>query len=151
MRNSIWLFLLLLLLTAGCDKNTIIHSYQPLENNQWERTDTVRFTLPALSSDDNCNMLIGLRVTNNYPYEILVMEVAQHYQHPVAHRVDTVYYRLADESGNLMKNGVNLYQYETQAVPLEQKKGQRGEVRIHHLMHKDTLPGIVDVGIHVVR
>ena len=151
MRNSIWLFLLLLLLTAGCDKNTIIHSYQPLEKSQWDKLDTVRFTLPVLSSDDNCNMLIGLRVTNNYPYEMLVMEVVQYYQHPIAHRIDTVYYRLADESGNLLKNGVSLYQYETQTVPLEQKKGQRGEVRIRHLMHKDTLPGIVDVGIHVVR
>jgi gliding motility-associated lipoprotein GldH len=94
---------------------------------------------------------IGLRVTNNYPYEGLVLEVEQKFQHPYSHRADTIKYMLTDESGDFTENGINYYQYESQSIPLDLKKGQTGEIRIRHLMHREVLPGIMDVGVRVFR
>ena len=151
MLRQINLFLLLVLLLASCDRNTLMHSYQPLKENCWDSADTVTFSLPVLTTDDNCSVLIGLRVTNSFPYEMLIMEVEQRYQHPIAHRVDTVFYQLTDQSGDFTEKGINYFQYETQGLTIDLKKGQTGEIRIRHLMHREVLPGIMDVGIHVIR
>ena len=151
MRRQILLLLISVLLLANCDRSTLLHSYQPVKDNCWERTDTLRFDLPELTSDGNCCMLLGLRVTNSFPYEKLVIEIEQRYQNPMGQRVDTVYYQLTDESGDFTENGLNYFQYESQRIPLDIKKGQKGEIRIRHLMHREALPGIMDVGVHVIR
>lgn len=138
-------------LLIGCDRSTMMHTYQPLKDNCWDRTDTVAFKLSPLNIEDGCRMLIGLRVTNKFPYELLIMEVEQEYQHPIAQRLDTIYYRLTDQSGDFTEKGINYFQYETQQLPLDLKKGQTGEIRIRHLMHREVLSGITDVGIHIIR
>ena len=151
MPKQIIFFLLSLLLLPSCDSSTLMHSYQSLEDNCWERTDTVSFILPVLTTDDNCSVLIGLRVTDNFPYEMLIMEVEQKYQNPFAHRVDTLYYQLTNQNGDFIEKGLNYFQFETKSLPLDLRKGQTGEIRVRHLMRREVLPGIMDVGIHVVR
>ena len=128
-----------------------MHSYQPLEGNFWDRADTIVFNLPALTTEDDCSVLIGLRVTNSYPYEWLMLEVEQNYQNPVGHRVDTIKYQLTDDSGDFTAKGINYFQYESRSLPLDLKKGQTGELRIRHLMRRETLSGIMDVGVRVFR
>ncbi len=151
MHKQTFLLLIAVFLLVGCDKNTLMHSYQPLKDNSWDRADTIRFTLPALAQDDNCSMLVGLRLNNRYPYEQLVLQVEQVLQHPTAHRLDTVYYQLTNERGDFTEEGVDYFQYETEGLPLDLKKGQTGEIKIRHLMHREVLPGITDVGIHIIR
>ena len=151
MLRRISLFLFSFLLLASCDSGTLMHSYQLLEDNCWDRTDTVTFNLPVLTTDDSCSILIGLRVTDIFPYEMLVMEVEQRYQKPFAHRIDTVYYQLTNHNGDFVEKGLNYFQFETESLPLDMKKGQTGEIRIRHLMRREIMPGIMDVGIHVVR
>jgi len=144
-------FLTALLLLAGCDKGTLLHSYQPLKDNCWERRDTITFALPVLTQDDNCSVLIGLRVNNQFPYQELVLQVEQCFQHPTLHQIDTIYYRLTDQGGEFTEEGVNFFQFETQGLHLDLKEGQTGEIRIRHLMNKEEIPGITDVGIHIIR
>ena len=151
MHRWVGFILIYILLLASCDRNTLMHTYQPVKGNCWDRTDTLTFNLPDLTTDDNCSVLVGLRVTNSFPYEMLIMEVEQNYQNPMGHRVDTIRYHLAEESGDFTENGINYFQYETQGLPLDLKKGQTGEIKIRHLMHREILPGIMDVGIHVIR
>ena len=151
MNRPKYLFLLSILLLASCDWNTLMHSYQPLPEKSWDRTDTLQFKLPVLATDESCCVQIGLRVTNNFPYEGLILEVEQVCQNPYSHRVDTISYKLTDESGDFTENGINYYQYESQRIPMDLKKGQTGEIRIRHLMHREVLPGIMDVGVRVSR
>ena len=151
MHRQVFLFLIAVFLLVGCDKSTLVHSYQPMKDNCWDKADTVTFTLPALTQDDNCSLLIGLRLNGNYPYEQLVLQVEQDLQHPITHRLDTIYYQLTDEGGEFSQEGVNYFQYETQGIPLYLRKGQTGEIRIRHLVRKEVLPGIADVGIHIIR
>ncbi|MBO7068236.1 MAG: gliding motility lipoprotein GldH [Bacteroidaceae bacterium] len=122
-----------------------------MKDSCWDRTDTVRFVLPTFIADSNCCVLVGLRITNCYPYELLIMEVEQNYQNPIAHRIDTIFYQLTDQRGDYTEKGIYYFQYETQWVPLNARKGQMGEIKIRHLMHREVLPGIMDVGIHVVH
>jgi len=145
------LFILYILLLVSCEQGILMHSYQPVRENTWDRTDTMVFNLPVLTTDDKCCVLIGLRVTDNFPYELLILEVEQNRQNPVGHRIDTIRYRLADKSGDFIAKGINYFQYESQGLPLDLKKGQSGEIRIRHLMHREVLPGIMDVGICVTH
>ena len=140
-----------ILLLTGCDKNTLLHTYRPTAGNCWDRTDTVRFELPELSQDDNGSMMIGLRLTNDFPFEKLVILVERAFRHPTVHLSDTIFYNLTDERGEFTQKGVNWFQFETQGLPIELKKGQTGEIRIRHLMNRESVPGITDVGIHIIR
>lgn len=140
-----------IMLTAGCDRNTLLHTYQPLADNCWDRKDTITFVLPELTQDDNGSMLIGLRLTNDFPYEQLVLSVEQDFRHPTVHQADTLFYKLTDERGEFTEEGVSWFQFESLGLPIELKKGQTGEIRIRHLMNRETLPGVTDVGIHIIR
>ena len=151
MLRQICLLLFSVWLLTCCDSSTIMHSYQPLKEKCWDRSDTLTFTLPTLDNNDRCHALIGLRVTDNFPYEMLILEIEQNYRKPFRHRVDTVRYILTDKRGEFTEKGINYFQYETQGVPLSLEKGQTGNLRIRHLMHRETIPGIMDVGIHVIR
>ena len=62
---------------------------------------------------------------------------------------DTLCYHLSDESGNLCGQGINLLQYETRAGTLPLRTGEETQIRIHHLMRRETLPYIMEVGVRV--
>ena len=96
-------------------------------------------------------MMIGLRLTNDFPFEELVILVERDFRHPTVHLSDTIFYNLTDERGEFTQKGVNWFQFETQGLPIELKKGQTGEIRIRHLMNRESVPGITDVGIHIIR
>lgn len=143
--------LMAILLLASCDKDTILHSYQPLTDNCWDRRDTITFDLPEQTQDDNCSMLIGLRLTNHFPYRQLIMLVEQDLCHPAVHKSDTIFYNLANEAGDFTEGGGNYFQIETQGLHMNLKKGQTGRISIRHLMNRESLPGVTDVGIHIIR
>ena len=109
MHKQILFLLASVLMLASCNGSTLMHSYQPMNNNCWDRTDTITFDLPPMTTDDKCNLIIGLRVTNHFPYEVLILEIEQNYQNPMAHRTDTIKYPLTDKSGDFEEKGINYF------------------------------------------
>jgi gliding motility-associated lipoprotein GldH len=147
--HKIYQFSVLLLLLSGCDRHTLLHTYQSIPNNEWNRSDTLLFTLPQAAADVCYTLHIGLRTTQLFPYQGVMLAVEQDCQHPTVHREDTVFYRLARPDGNIMSEGIHYSQSEAVNLPLQLQQGQSCQIRIRHLMQRETLPGIADVGIHV--
>ena len=66
---------------------------------------------------------------------------------PRVRYVDTLFVRLCDEQARPLTEGVNLLQVEQPAPKtLHLRKGQKGSLRLRHLMRRETLPYITDVG-----
>ena len=131
----------------ACAENTFFHSYKPLPAEGWERCDTVCFELPQAEEDINGTLTIGLRTTSHLGIQDIVLAVEQRDEDAETLRCDTVHYPLTDAEGNAQAGGINIHQYETQHLPFHQQKGKCCTIRIHHLMRRETLSGITDLGI----
>lgn len=62
-------------------------------------------------------------------------------------RTDTVVCRFMTPAGDLMAGGVSLSQYAFPLPPLTLPRGAEGRVAVRHLMLKEVVPGISDIGI----
>lgn len=152
MNRVLSLFTLYLFLFTACtgDK-TWLHSYKPMSADGWDRRDTICFPLPQAEENVNGILTLGLRITAPVSTQSIVLAVEQSLNAPATYRCDTVCYLLTDVEGDALGRGVNSIQYETQHLPFCLRKGQSGVVRIRHLMTKEIVPGITELGIKVSR
>lgn len=140
-------FPLIGLFLSSCTGNTLYHSYESLPAEGWERRDTVCFELPKAEEDINGTLTIGLRTKANIGIQDIVFAVEQRDSAGFISHCDTVRYPLTDADGEALTGGINIHQYEAQHLPLHLKEGQQGTIRIHHLMRRELIPGITDIGI----
>lgn len=137
------------LLTASCAGDTLVHRYAALPADGWARRDTVCFDLPGNAEDISGTLTVGLRTKTGVAIRDIVLAVEQCDSDAFVIRRDTVCYPLTDSEGDALTNGVNFHQYETQFVPFRMEKDRKGCVRIYHLMTRETIPGITEVGIRI--
>ena len=132
---------------AACTQSTLLHHSEPVDEDGWSRTDTLQYNLPTIPEDGNYQIQVGLRYDVRFPYQGLwiVAEVSLH--HPMAYHCDTLYFKTADEEGHFIGTGLNLLQTEIKLTTLHLQKGQSGKIRLHHIMQREVLPSIKDVGV----
>ena len=143
------LFILNSSFLIACSGGTVFHSYKPLPVEGWERCDTVCFDLPRQTENISGTLTIGLRTKANIGIQDIVFAVKQCTGNAEVLRCDTVRCPLTDADGNALTGGVNIHQYETKQLPFHLQKGKRGTVRIHHLMSREDISGITEVGIKI--
>ena len=139
------------LLCAACTDGTVFHSYKSLPREGWERRDTVVFRIPEPAEDIDGTLTIGLRMTAPVALQDVVLAVEQADEAGKVCRCDTIRYPLSDAEGDALGQGVNAIQYETQHLPFRLRKGQATTLRLRHLMTRETIPGITELGIKVDR
>lgn len=137
------------LLTASCAGDTLVHRYATLPADGWTRRDTVCFDLPVYAEDISGTLTVGLRTKAGLAIRDIVLAVEQCDSNAFVFRRDTIRYPLTDNEGDALTSGVNFHQYETQYVPFRMEKDREGCVRIYHLMTKETIPDITEVGIRI--
>lgn len=137
------------LLCAACTDGTVLHCYKPLPREGWDRRDTVCFSLPKTESDLDGSLIVGLRTAAHVDFQDIVLAVECCDEETGLCRCDTVRYPLTDAEGFPVARGVNHHQYETQRLPFRQKKGSEGTVRIRHIMTREVMKGITEVGIRI--
>lgn len=134
--------LLFITLATSCQKNTIYHSYQPVNATGWEKNDTLLFTLPQKLVNHSYQYAIGIRHDDSYKYRDLWLEINQ----------DTIHVYLADITGDWTGKGFGNRKQLTlpiQLKPFSQDSIQ--EFRIHHIMQDNPLTGIHDIGIQIKK
>ncbi|MCR4920960.1 MAG: gliding motility lipoprotein GldH [Bacteroidaceae bacterium] len=145
------LILLLPILCLACSRPALVHSFLPVPEDGWRRTDTLVFPLPPAQDEAQCSLYVGLRLHNRFPLREVWLGIEHRMGTDEGWSCDTLCLRLSDEKGRLSGQGINLLQYEVAAGSLHMPAGQEGELRIHHLMRCETLPDIMEVGIRLSR
>jgi len=136
---------------AACTNNTLIHSYKPLSADGWNRCDTICFNIPQAEADINGILTIGLRTIANIGMKDVVLAVEQCGETASLYRCDTISYSLTDSEGNALGKGINIHQFESVQLPFQMKKGHGCSVRIHHLMRREVITDITEVGIKIAN
>ena len=60
-------------------------------------------------------------------------------------------YLITDEDGNFLGKGLTIHDNVYFLKTLFLKEGQYGKMRLYHIMRRDPLPGISDVGIIIEK
>lgn len=143
--------LLLLLLLSACDRQTVIHRYQPVPSEGWQRSDTLTFTIPPIPHSGTYTVNLGLRYTSTFPYQDVWLVTETRLRSPHALRRDTLCFLLADSAGTPTGSGLHILQREALLTSLPLVRGQQGRVLVRHIMARETLPFITDVGVKIVE
>lgn len=141
----------LITLFSSCDPSTAHHSFQHITDNAWNRRDTVCFTLDSLPANAAYTFLIELRTNPSYPYQSLWLAVCREMNNPALLICDTIECVLNGRQENRTAPGIHSHTRSFSLTPLQLYQGQTGSIRVVHLMRRETLPGICDVGLCVRR
>lgn len=133
-------------MVAACGDGTVYSKFVPAPVDGLEKNDTVSFSVPPVASSGSYRQEVGLRITADYPFKSLSLEVKQTVE--PGHRVstDTLVCRLYDDDGNLLGHGVSMFQYGFALPDIGLRKGDSLHVCVRHVMKREILPGITDIG-----
>ena len=147
----IGVLLLLFGLITACDTQTVYVHYEHTPVTGWERNDTLRFQIGALSQTADYAEEVGLRINSDYPFTMLQLIFEQELLPSHQVRIDTLDCTLVDQRGNMLGQGVINYQYRFPLATLPLEEGDRLQIVVRHNMKREILPGISDVGIRLTR
>lgn len=139
-----------LLLTA-CQQRTVYHTYRETPIEGWEQNDTILFHVDSIRHPGVYHMSIGLRTTAAYAYRTLWLLVESHWQNPGLRTRDTLVCHLTNNDGDLNGRGIDTYQYTYPLAPIRLRSGQTGTISVRHIMRRDILPGVSDIGVEITR
>lgn len=142
------------IIIMGCqnEPHTILHQYQSLPPKGWDTQNTLSFNLDSVGHSGEYELELEVRSTRDIQFQKIYIVVEQHLKSPLFNSRDTVGIELTDGMGNLEGDG--LYLYTTTATlshPVSLHRGQHGTVVLSHIMRRNQLLGIKDVGIKITE
>lgn len=140
-----------LLSLFSCHSDKIAHLYRAVPSDGWSQGDTLTFPLSEVPQNGHYRLRVGVRVTDTYPYTSLWLVLKSQWQNPMMRRCDTLECRLCDEEGFINGKGLKTHQYLFSLPSVTLTKGQFGTFRVCHIMRKETLQGVSDIGIELSR
>jgi len=145
------------LLLASCVDGTVYYTYQSIEQEAWDKGDTLRFFVPRQKASGTFNEVVGLRLNSKYDKQRLALVVRQDIL-PLAsdsdsiapqpqRYVDTLRLQVYDSKGNINGSGVNNYQFDKTFRKVNLREGDSLVIAVYHIMHNPWLEGVKDVGL----
>ena len=150
MRRNI-LILIVSLLLVGCQGDIVYTVFKSLPNVGWEADSSLCYQPLIADSILNCQMLITIRHTDAYPYQNLWLFVdIQKDSVPLTR--DTIECYMANERGEWLGGGLSIHE-----LPLlysdnyQFTNSGEHQISITQGMREDTLVGIKEVGVKIIR
>ncbi len=132
---------------ASCNRSTIYSQYLHTPLSGWEKNDTLTFSIPRMQTDMELKAIIGLRITDAYPFKTVCLIVDKAISPDNIIDSDTINCSLFDNDGMSKGRGVSCYQFNYHVSNMHLMKGDSVAIHIRHNMKREILPGISDVGI----
>lgn len=140
------------LLVYGCSKEkTVCFAYRPTPIEGWEQHNVLSFKVDTVKQSGEYGVYVSLRTTNAYPFQSIWLLVKTQLVSPEWNKEDTLVCVLTDKQGIHSGNGISFYQNDYLLKKLKLQHGQSGNIMVSHMMRRNILPGISDVGITVKK
>ena len=134
---------------TGCRQSPIFSHFEPVSSAEWDKEDAIQLPTVALPSDGEYEEELGVCISSEYPFTDLSV-IVEHKCYPTHESwSDTVYCRLIDDEGNALGSGISQYQ---NVFPVRRRQFYEGDslaILIRHNMKRETLPGILSVGLAI--
>lgn len=135
---------------CSCSLNVKYSNYRHISSNGWDLSDTLLFTTDTLWETGRYQFTCGVRTRRNFPYRELVMLVDRKVYRDsllVLHKLEKVKCPVINSSGGMLGEGIASKNHEQKLKDFYMLRGDSVVIEIYHQMTRQTLPGIVDVGI----
>lgn len=138
-------------LMAACDSLPVYSHYEHTPNSGWEKNDVLNFEISPVKEAGYYYEELGLRISDNYPFQGLCLVVSQTVLPSGYHHNDTVNCSLIDKDGRMKGSGINHFQYSFHVNTIRLNEGDSLLIQVKHNMKREIMPGITDVGIKVKK
>jgi len=141
-----------MLLLMACNYNNKVYDhYVESEVEGWEKNESITFGIDSLKESGHYALMLGLRISDRYPFQNLQMVVDQTI-YPSQQTVhDVIECKVTDKQGAMLGHGISIYQYDLPVRKLFYQKGDSISVKVRHNMKREILPGIINVGVTLKR
>lgn len=139
------------LVLQSCSGGVVYDRYNHTRLSGWDKADSLFYDIPPVPADGRYRQEVGLRVNDEFPFTGLTLVVDQTVEPGHRLQSDTLNCKIADSKGRALGHGVSCYQYSFIASELSLNKGDSLHVSIRHIMKREILPGIADVGLCLSR
>lgn len=139
------------LIISACHRGVVYSHYEHVDNDGWERTDTMHFYISPIPQSGVYQQQVMLRTDNSMPFLGINVVVEQEVYPRGERRRQIVNCPLIEKNGHVMGNGISCYQYSFDVDSLELFEGDSLHVFVMHHMKRETMPGITDVGILISK
>lgn len=137
--------------SAACKENAAAYTFSSTPVDGWERSDVLTFPVDSVTSEGDYRIDVSVRTSSAraYPFRTLWLVVGQQWKNPAEVRSDTVVCRLVNDDGDPDGRGVSLLQYDFPVDTVRLVSGTCGQITVRHIMRRDILLGISDIGVKV--
>lgn len=143
--------LLWTMLLCNCFNDTVSLQYKHLGQEGWDRSDTLVFDLPEVKAGGEFLPSVLIRTDNLFPYSKLWLCYELELECPKLAVRDTMCIEFAQQNMGIVTNGLIVRKYVQDSRSIRLTAGQRGRIRIYHLMMQEVMPGILEVGTEIRR
>ncbi|MBR1410205.1 MAG: gliding motility lipoprotein GldH [Prevotella sp.] len=151
MRNKSFIIVLAMvaLMISACHRGVIYSHYEHVDNDGWERNDTIHFYIPSVKKSGVYHKQLMLRTDNSLPF-LGISVIVEQEVYPRGQRLrKNLDCPLVEKNGRVMGNGISCYQYTFDVDSVELFEGDSLHVFVIQNMKREPMPGITDVGILV--
>lgn len=149
LRNSLLCLLAAWIMTA-CDSRTVYHTYLPIPQKGWGKSDTLFFHVPVNDSLTLLHLTAGVRNESNYPYRNLYLFISHNLEDSAKWETDTLEVELTDKEGRWRGTGWgSLYQSTLPMKSIGIRRAGSYTIKVTHGMKDEVLKGISDIGIKI--
>ena len=142
----------LILILGSCDHSRLFEEYRSVSDHNWYYKDTFEYEVNIRDTTSRYNLYLNLRNKLNYPYRNIWLMVSTAAPEDQLSRTKREF-KLANKNGEWLGQGLGDI-YDHRFIMRKKVKfrnmGQH-TFKINHLMRKDTLPGIMDVGLRLEK
>ncbi len=152
MRFAYVICFLLAIVFSSCDRNRVFEENKSVDNNSWEVSNRLKFTVTIEDTSASYNMYINVRNAGWYPFSNLFVFI--HSKLPDGTQgKDTAECPLADKDGRWLGDGLGDIWDNKILLKKNFKFTQTGEYvfELEQGMRVNPLPGIADAGIRIEK
>jgi gliding motility-associated lipoprotein GldH len=150
MQNKALILLLAMagfLMMAACDRSVVYNHYEHVDNEGWERNDTIHFYVPPIKQAGTYHQQLMLRTNNQLPFLGISVIVEQDI-YPVGRKLrKRIDCKLVEQNGHVIGSGISCYQYTFDVDSVQLNEGDSLHMYVMHYMKQENMQGISDVGI----
>ncbi|MDD4760235.1 MAG: gliding motility lipoprotein GldH [Bacteroidaceae bacterium] len=140
------------LLISGCNREkTACFGYRSTPIEGWEQHNVLTFKVDTIKQSGEYGVYVSLRTTNAYPFQSIFLLVKTQLVSPEWNNQDTLVCVLTDKQGIHSGHGISFYQNDYLLKKIKLQRGQSGNIMVSHIMRRNILPGISDVGVTVKK
>lgn len=134
---------------SACTDGVVFDTYRHVHLAGWDKADTLFYDVPPMRKAGHYVQTVNMRVNDSFLFTGVTLVIDRTVEPEHRTYSDTLKCQLADNKGNTLGQGVNYYHSEFTVSEFDLAEGDSLHIGVRHIMKRETLPGIADIGLRL--